>query len=194
MNISELAIGKAGEYLVCVDRIMDGMVAFPSEQGLPYDVVVQSGTKMLRVQVKTTQSHRVLPQRKGQFPGYAFNIRRCGAGGWKRYKGDEFDVVAVVALDTRQVGYIHARDLTTCLMVRTEKFRGKYFDEIMDARAETIRKMRADGKSFAAISAEIGTTPSNIAYVTQRRKANKDIGRRGKYLCDMTWKKEWRKR
>ena len=33
----QLQIGKAGEYLVCADLIMKGFIAFPSEQGLPYD-------------------------------------------------------------------------------------------------------------------------------------------------------------
>ncbi len=39
MKLSELAVGKAGEYLVCADLILRGHVAFPSEQGLPYDIV-----------------------------------------------------------------------------------------------------------------------------------------------------------
>ena len=41
MRISnELQKGKAGEYLVCADLILKGFVAFISEQGLPYDVVL----------------------------------------------------------------------------------------------------------------------------------------------------------
>ena len=49
----QLQIGKAGEYLVCADLIMKGFIAFPSEQGLPYDVLVDNGEKLLKVQVKT---------------------------------------------------------------------------------------------------------------------------------------------
>ena len=40
---SELQTGKEGEYLVCADLILKGLIAFPSEQGLPYDVVVDAG-------------------------------------------------------------------------------------------------------------------------------------------------------
>ena len=39
----DLQVGKAGEYLVCFDLIMKGFVAYPSEQGLPYDLVLDSG-------------------------------------------------------------------------------------------------------------------------------------------------------
>ena len=54
----ELQIGKAGEYLVCADLIIKGFVAYPSEQGLPYDIVLDNGKKMLRVQVKTCEKPR----------------------------------------------------------------------------------------------------------------------------------------
>ena len=61
---NELQIGKAGEYIVCADLIMKGLIAFPSEQGLPYDVVIDTGKKILRCQVKTTERARVIPQRE----------------------------------------------------------------------------------------------------------------------------------
>ena len=47
----DLQVGKAGEYLVCFDLIMKGFVAYPSEQGLPYDLVLDTGNKMLKIQV-----------------------------------------------------------------------------------------------------------------------------------------------
>ena len=34
------------------DLIMKGFIAFPSEQGLPYDVLLDNGDKLLKVQVK----------------------------------------------------------------------------------------------------------------------------------------------
>ena len=57
----QLQIGKAGEYLVCADLIMKGFIAFPSEQGLPYDVLLDTGEKLLKVQVKTTEKPRKVP-------------------------------------------------------------------------------------------------------------------------------------
>jgi hypothetical protein len=47
----QLQIGKAGEYLVCADLILKGFVSFPSEQGLPYDVLLDTGEKLLKIQV-----------------------------------------------------------------------------------------------------------------------------------------------
>ena len=57
----ELQTGKAGEYLVCADLILKGFVAFPSEQGLPYDVLLDTGEKIIRIQVKTTSGPRIVP-------------------------------------------------------------------------------------------------------------------------------------
>ena len=70
----QLQIGKAGEYLVCADLIMKGFIAFPSEQGLPYDVLLDNGDKLLRVQVKTTEKYRSIPQRNVDTKAYIFNI------------------------------------------------------------------------------------------------------------------------
>jgi len=58
MEINDLQAGKAGEYLVCADLIVKGYVAFPSEQGLPFDVVLDVQGRLLRVQVKTTRRLR----------------------------------------------------------------------------------------------------------------------------------------
>jgi hypothetical protein len=37
--LTDLQLGKAGEYLVCADLILKGHIAFPSEQGLSFEVV-----------------------------------------------------------------------------------------------------------------------------------------------------------
>jgi len=37
----ELQIGKAGEHLVCTDLILKGYNAFLSDQGVPFDVLVE---------------------------------------------------------------------------------------------------------------------------------------------------------
>ena len=81
----QLQIGKAGEYMVCSDLILKGFIAFPSEQGLPYDVLLDTGEKILRVQVKTTEGHRIIPQRNVETKAYIFNVKRCGKNNKKRY-------------------------------------------------------------------------------------------------------------
>lgn len=54
MISNELQMGKAGEHLVCADLILQGYNAFMADQGLPYDVVVDTDGKIHKVQVKST--------------------------------------------------------------------------------------------------------------------------------------------
>lgn len=125
----DLQVGKAGEYLVCFDLIMKGFVAYPSEQGLPYDLVLDTGNKMLKIQVKTTREPRIIPQREKEYKTYFYHVKRNGKGGKNHYADDEVDVFALVALDTRQVGYILNGDMPTSLSLRVDSMRGTYGDE-----------------------------------------------------------------
>jgi len=125
----ELQIGKAGEYLVCADLILKGLIAFPSEQGLPYDVLIDTGEKILRVQVKTTERPRDIPQRSKSSLAYIFSIKRAGKDGKTRYSEDEIDIFALVCLDTRKVGYILNKEMPTTINIRVDILRGTYYDE-----------------------------------------------------------------
>jgi len=109
-KINDLQIGKVGEYLVCADLILKGYIAFLSEQGLHYDVVLFVEDKLYKVQVKTTRKPIPVPQRKKRTDKYTINIRRCGSGGRKFYEKDDVDIFAVVAIDTKTIGYIKAKD------------------------------------------------------------------------------------
>ena len=120
-NISDLQVGKAGEYLVCADLILRGYIAFPSEQGLSYDVVVDIDGKLLRGQVKTTRTIRSVPQRKAFTPAYLFHIRRCGKGGRRSYDGTELDFMALVALDTKMIAYIKIEEAKQSIHLNVEK-------------------------------------------------------------------------
>ena len=125
MEINDLQIGKAGEYLVCADLILKGHIAYPSEQGLPYDVVFDKGGKLFRVQVKTTRSPRNM-QRVNPVRGYIFNIKRRGKGGRKSTSKYTCDLFALVALDTRVIGYLPNTDVRETMNFRSEEFRGTY--------------------------------------------------------------------
>jgi hypothetical protein len=107
-NINDLQIGKVGEYLVCADLIMKGYIAFPSEQGLSFDVVLVSNNKLYKLQVKTTRGVQPVPQRKTRTDKYLFHIRRCGKHGRRSYLDSEVDIFAIVALDTKAIGYLRA--------------------------------------------------------------------------------------
>ncbi len=102
-----LEIGKAGEHLVCCDLISQGYRAFLSDQGLPYDVLVDLGSKFLRVQVKTTLAPRELNCKGRQSRiGYSFSARRCGKNGQQRFTDSDCDVVAFVGLDKKIIAYL----------------------------------------------------------------------------------------
>jgi len=105
-KIDELQIGKAGEHLVCADLILKGHIAFLSEQGLRYDVVLSVNNRLYKIQVKTTRKPQPIPQRKKRTEKYLFYLRRCGVGGRRSYSETEVDIFAIVALDTKIIGYI----------------------------------------------------------------------------------------
>jgi hypothetical protein len=110
-EIDDLQAGKAGEYIVCADLILQGFIAYPSEQGLRYDVVVDTGKKLLKIQVKTTRKPYKVPQRVNDTEKYCFNVRRCGKGGRQSYKESDVDIFALVALDTKAIAYIKTADI-----------------------------------------------------------------------------------
>ena len=127
---NELQKGKAGEYLVCADLILMGFIAYPSEQGLPYDVVMDRGDgRLLKVQVKTTDGPRVVPQRKGDSTAYIFNIKRHGKDNLQIYGASEVDLFALVCLDTRQIGYVQNHEMPSTINIRVDALRGTYYDE-----------------------------------------------------------------
>jgi hypothetical protein len=101
-----LEIGKAAEHLVVADLILSGHRAFLTDQGLPYDVVFDHNGRLFRVQVKSTTKPRAVPDRPGSAPAYFFNVRRSGKGAARIIGNDEFDLLALVALDIREVAYL----------------------------------------------------------------------------------------
>jgi hypothetical protein len=121
--VTDLDIGKAGEHLVCADLILLGHQAYLSDQGLPYDVVCDIDGRLLRLQVKTTRTIRNVPQRKNDTPAYLFHIRRCGKGGRRSYDERDFDAMALVALDTKEIAYIKLAEAKQTVVLNHAKFR-----------------------------------------------------------------------
>lgn len=106
----DLEVGKAAEHLVCADLIMNGYRAFLSDQGLPYDILVEIDGTFLRVQVKSTRKPKIHDPRTRATPGYFFHLRRAGKGGRRRYPDNTFDLYALVALDRQAIAYLPAVD------------------------------------------------------------------------------------
>lgn len=129
MDISDLQAGKAGEYLVCADLITKGFIAYLSEQGLPYDAVMDYKGTLLKVQVKSTRGLRNVMQRKIPIKSYMFNIKRRGKGNKKEHTNDTCDLYALVVLDTKQIGYMINKDVRQTMNFRPDIFKGTYKDE-----------------------------------------------------------------
>lgn len=119
-NISDLMIGHAAEHIVCTDLLLGGYKAFLTEQICPYDVIVEVNNKLLRVQVKATRTHKTMPQRVNQFPAYLWHVKRAGKSGKRHYSGDEFDILALVAIDTKQIAYMLANETKLTVVIRPD--------------------------------------------------------------------------
>ena len=181
--VTDLQAGKAGEYLVCADLILQGHVAYPSEQGLPYDVVCDYAGRLLKIQVKTTRALRAVPQKRPHKTGYFFHIKRCGKNGTGNYSAADVDLFALVALDTREIGYLSAAAVRRTMIFRPSRLRGEFSEEKnIDRNAEMLR-LRAQGVSYAAIGEQFGCVLQNVHRICESAKRKKSVGR---YLADFT--------
>jgi len=149
---NELQIGKAGEYLACAELCMMGLIAFPSEQGLPYDILIDTGSRLLRCQVKTTSKPRVIPQRNKESYAYIFNVKRKGKGNIKRYTYDEVDLFALVSLDTKSVGFIKNQEMPDTINIRVDSMKGSYYDEKGFSDYKKVKELNKTIKNQTEIS------------------------------------------
>lgn len=107
---AEMEAGRAGEYLVLADLLLKGWVAYPTSQGVPYDIAVDVGDRIIRVQVKSTRMPKSPETLNRGTPLYVFHTRRAGKGGRRRYSNTDFDMLALVALDRRLIAYYALAD------------------------------------------------------------------------------------
>ena len=184
--LSELHVGRAGEYLTAVDLLLMGHDCFHAAQGMPYDLVVDRDSWLHKIQVKATLTTRPVPQRKDQVPSYIFWINRCGSEGAKGYSQKEVDIFALVALDTKEVGYIAAHRMPKTLIVRSSTFRGQYLDERIGVRNNAVRSDFAAGMTVAAICVKHSL---NKGYVHRIKNGPEYVKNKGVYLADLTLKK-----
>jgi len=109
MSISkQLNMGRAGEYLVLAELLLKGYQAFDSGQGANYDLIMENKNgKLLKVQVKTTETIKTWKSsyQKSQ-KSYFFHIKRSGKNGVKKYTESDFDLYALVMLDTKKIAYL----------------------------------------------------------------------------------------
>lgn len=135
-HVTDLAAGTAAEHLVCADLLLAGYRAFLADQNCPYDVAVESGGRLIRVQVKATRGLRSIPQRVNHQSAYLFHTRRAGKRGQRRYAEDAFDVLALVALDIRRIAYVPFSGLRDTIFIRQPGATyggnkvGRHFDDL----------------------------------------------------------------
>lgn len=111
-------IGKAGEHIVCADLILQGYRAFLSDQGLPYDVLLDHGGRLFRVQVKSSlQPKNVSSAGRAERIAYTWDVRRKGKHGQSRLDECDCDLVALVALDLRCVAYFPIGVVGQCVQL-----------------------------------------------------------------------------
>ena len=174
--VDDMQVGKAGEYLVCADLIMRGYTAYPSEQGLPYDVVLDINGALYKVQVKATRTHKETPQRKTSIPIYQFNIGRNGKGGKRSFYDDgAINLFAVVALDQGHIGYISPKNAVSTMNFRVPKYRGKYHDEQSEILKASVMKLKNNGVSCQSIADKLNMKLSNV----YKYSANVSIAQKG---------------
>lgn len=114
---ADLIVGTAAEYLVCADLLLGGYSAFRADQACAYDVAVDMGAHLIRVQVKSTRQPRQYPQQgQSHITGYTWHCRH-GKGAMRGYQATAFDVLALVALDTRQIAYLPAAKVRQTIQI-----------------------------------------------------------------------------
>ena len=162
-DINDLQIGKAGEYLVCADLILNNYIAYPSEQGLPYDVVMDYNGKLLKVQVKTTRKAKEIPQRKTSIPAYIFHIGNNGAANKRKtYNKKDVDLFALVCAESKEIAYLPYFYHRTTMNFRVPKFRGQYHDEKGSALKEKVLSLKNIGWTCTEIAEETGLKLSSV--------------------------------
>ena len=136
----EMQVGKAGEYLVCCDLICQGKVAFLSEQGLHYDVIIDIDGKLKTMQVKTSQSLFI---DSTKIPKVRFGLRRCKSNKhpYGYNNSGDVDYFAFVFLPERKIAYFKREDILSkngfykqCIEFKLETFKyktknGRYIEQ-----------------------------------------------------------------
>src|SRR6266704_3397833 len=115
---TDLEVGTAGEHLVCADLLLSGLTAFRTDQNCAYDIAVDLDGRLVRLQVKSTRSPKPIPQRESVILAYQWHVRRRGRGNARKYDEGDFDLLALVGLDIRQVAYLAPSFLRTTVQIR----------------------------------------------------------------------------
>lgn len=122
---NELRIGRAGEHFIMFDLLVKGHTAFLTEQGVPYDIVIETESQFIRIQVKSATKPRYRTKIY-KTPTYIFDPRRVGKKYQRTVRKDDFDGFAFALLDIKEACYIPlTSDLSSSIIVRDRNFPSK---------------------------------------------------------------------
>lgn len=178
--MTDFQAGKAGEHLVISELLSLGYEAFMAGEGLPYDIVFEKDNSIVRVQVKTSRKPSITPQKKRDTTGYIYHIKRNGKGGKKEYAINSIDCFAIVALDTKEIGYIKLDEVKSTLVIRPTSMIGTYNGE--SDKKEQIKKLREDGYTYQQIKEKL-EVDIGYAHRVVNGKENKKV--QGLYFEDL---------
>lgn len=111
MALDTLALGAAGEYLVCADLILSGYRGWQAPNSFSYDVIAEIDGRLVRISVQSTMKPRHRPGRATAKQCYRWRVARAkrlstGKTVARGYDQQLTDLIAVVALDIRQIAYL----------------------------------------------------------------------------------------
>jgi len=178
--MTDFQVGKAGEHLVISELLSLGYESFMAGESLPYDIVFEKDNKLFRVQVKTSRSPSSVPQRTKDTTGYIYHIKRRGSNGKKQYTENDIDLFAIVALDTKEIGYFFPRDVKSTLVIRPTFMKGSYKGEVN--KKDEILSLRSNGATYSEIQEKTGLDRSYCHRVVNG-KENKVT--KGLYFSDI---------
>lgn len=105
----ELEMGKCGEYYAIFSLMKQGFTAFLSDQGLPYDIVVDVNGRLLKGQVKTTWARGNYTKSREV---YRFGTR-SGKRGQTRTVQLTCDFYAFVALADEKIAFMASSEMAS---------------------------------------------------------------------------------
>ncbi len=104
-----LGIGSAGEYLTMFEAYLAGYKAHAVGDQSKYDIIVDTGKKLLRTQVKSTTT----PSKAKHIQSFRYQIRRKVAREYlDPYEINDFELYAFACIPLRRVAFIPHKDIT----------------------------------------------------------------------------------
>jgi len=183
----EIKIGKAGEFLTCCDLTTKGFAVFMNERQVSYDLIADTGKRLLRVQVKTCMKPRA-NQASKTFDAYVYSPRCYGKGNRKSYNISDIDVFAFVALDIMKVAYIKSEDVRQIMIFHPEASRGKFRYEEINALYDDVLALKGK-KSQKEIADKLNLGETTVGKMVQGKY--KSPTSQVRYFLDFCREREW---